>query len=130
MMNSATLKTMREACGLSVSDLAGLIPSPKAPGETVKERTVQYWEKGRNNIPEDVAETIRNIDAAININVNFYMDSLPKGASSTTLYRFKDVENFWRLYPKMAPLPVTCHAAMLNRIRLRLDSAQIEWYEK
>ena len=116
MMNSATLKTMREACGLSVTDLAKLIPSLKAPGETVKERTVQYWEKGRNNIPDDVAETIQNIDAELNLMVDSYMEALPKDSYSVTLYRFKDVEDFWRLYPKMANLPVTCHAAMLNRI--------------
>jgi len=128
-MNSATLKTLREACGLSVSDLARLIPSLKAPGDTVKERTVQYWEKGRNAIPKDVAELVCDIDAELNKMVDLYMAALPKGVSSTTLYRFKDVEDLWRLHPNMANLPVTCHAAMLNRIGLRLGSAQIEWYE-
>jgi len=127
-MNSATLKTLREACGLSVADLASVIKSPRTGG-FIKERTVHYWEKGKNAVPDDVATFIQKLDKTLTLSAN---DFIPSPAhENVRLIRFKTNEDFWGAFPSLINLPVTCHAAILNRIRLRLEPTNvfIEWYE-
>lgn len=44
-MNGTEFKTLREACGLTVLDMAKLAISPRT-SEAVGERTIRYWESG------------------------------------------------------------------------------------
>ena len=56
-MTGAELQTLREGCGLSREDLAGLCG--------VQARTVKHWENGRSGVPGDVADLARRIDGAV-----------------------------------------------------------------
>ncbi|WP_368643271.1 helix-turn-helix domain-containing protein [Castellaniella ginsengisoli] len=55
-MNGATLKTIREALGLSVPWFADFC--------SVQERTVRHWESGRNTVPIKVGAAILTLEKA------------------------------------------------------------------
>src|SRR3546814_1499304 len=55
-MNGPTLKTVREALGLSVPWFASFC--------NVQERTVRHWESGRNSVPSAIATGIRSLEKA------------------------------------------------------------------
>jgi transcriptional regulator with XRE-family HTH domain len=111
----AELKTLREAVGLSVPDLASLTK--------VQERTVRYWESGRNSVPDDVAETVLKIDEMLDAIVENSLATvrdLIKNAGEpeeVVLLRYRENADLWRFLPEFKPLPATTHAAMLARLR-------------
>lgn len=117
-MSPADLKTMREAVGLTVSDLASMAG--------VQERTVRYWESGvpgRSGVPEDAAELVTRLDHRLTVLadqllVKVLAQGNPTGA---TLLRFKESADLWHFIPDFRGLPVTTHGALLSRCRLALE---------
>ena len=123
-MNSATFKTLREACGLNTHDLAKLAISPKT-GQSVGIRTVRYWESGNFHVPQDVVDMVVALDNKLTDDANAFI----AGNCQTTesLIRYREDADLWAAVPKFKGLPVTCHAALINRIRLKLNELSVEY---
>jgi transcriptional regulator with XRE-family HTH domain len=124
-MTPAELKTIREAVGLAVPDLAALAD--------VQERTVRYWESGRNVVPDDVAQMALDLDARLDDLVAelvaFVKDaiSLRGGApEDIALLRYRENADLWHFRPDFRPLPTTTHAALLARSRAALADLHVK----
>lgn len=127
-MPPAELKTLRESLGLTVqwmADQAG-----------VKLRTAQYWESGRNRVPEDVAAMLESIDHAFEAATTETMamiQGLNPPPARVVLVRYRTEADLWEFRPDMKPLPATSHAALLSRLRRALWAigvpSVIEWME-
>ena len=130
-MTGPELKTIREGLGLSVPSLAKLA--------NVQERTVRYWESGKNPVPTDVAALINKIDNEIQKTSDqallHFIDSKTStnNVKNVVLLRYKTDEDLWQYQESFTPLPATCHAAMLNRVRLGIikngGTVQIVFFE-
>ena len=128
-MNSAELKTIREACGLSQEWLA--------VRAQVNQRTVRYWESGKSSVPNDVAALISGIDdtlqrAALEGVAQARRLIIAHGAPKTiTLFRYVSNEQLWEARKDMAGLPASCHAALVARVRRMLiddgQTMEIHW---
>lgn len=131
-MNGAEFKTLREACGLSVSDMAKLAISPKT-GEPVGERTVRYWESGAFSVPDDVAQLLLELDNKLSEAFNAVFQELQEAIELKRdipkvlhFVRYRENEDLWYFKPDMKGLPATYHAALLNRIRMALSNIGCE----
>lgn len=123
-MTPAELKTHREALGLTVAWLA--------TQANVGERTVRYWESGRNQVPEDVAALILRIEAQSRMivenalaqveAVTMMQDGAPEAVD---LRRYATDSELWRNHPGLKPLPSTWHASVLLRIARLLEGRGI-----
>lgn len=107
-MSPAELKTLREACGLSVGDLAALAE--------VQERTARYWESGsRGSVPDDVAQLLRGIDARIERAAQDLAAGVSSGELLPCLVRFRENADLWHYRPEFKPLPAASWGAVLWR---------------
>ncbi len=120
-MTPAELKTNREALGLTVGWLA------EQAG--VGERTVRYWESGRNQVPDDVAALIGRIESQTRTMVSnalAQVDEVMRAQGgepeAVDLRRYASDAELWRNHPGFKPLPATWHAATLARIARALES--------
>jgi hypothetical protein len=118
-MNGATLRTIREALGLSVPWFADYC--------NVRERTVRHWESGRNAVPAGVEHAIFELEKASTGMADQLIDKVraliaqygpPKGP--IPVERFDEDEDLARFQPNMKNLPVTFHAAAIARARWSL----------
>lgn len=120
-MTPAELKTYRESLGLTLQWLAD--------NSNVKLRTAQYWESGRMSVPLDVSERLSKLDQQFSKAADYAVqiahenvtaqDSMP---DNVVLYRYRTEDELWQARPDMQGLPVTSHAALLNRCRLALEA--------
>lgn len=123
-MTPAELKTMREAVGLSVPDLAALAD--------VQERTVRYWESGRNSVPDDVAAMVLGVDnqlstlAAQTLTLVREVIDQHGRPEDITLLRYRENADLWHFRPDFKPLPTTTHGALLARCRAALDDLHVK----
>lgn len=117
-MTGAELKTLREACGLSVAWIAA--------HAAVQERTARYWEDSNTAVPQDVAKIIRHIDGLLTQSSN---QALAQASQLTdthgapqlvVLSRYRTDADLWAAHPDMQGMSVTTHAAILQRTRLGL----------
>lgn len=120
-MNGPTLKTVREALGLSVPWFANFC--------NVQERTVRHWESGRNSVPSAIATGIRSLEKASAELVEQLVDQarliiqqhgMPTGA--IPVVRYADDDDLKHYQPRMAGLPATFHAAAIARARWILSN--------
>lgn len=118
-MNGATLKTVREALGLSASWFADFC--------AVQERTVRHWESGRNTVPIKVGEAILTLERAsqelsdsIVSQVRAITATHGKPDGSVPIVRYADDQDLARCQPNMKGLPATFHAAAIARARWEL----------
>lgn len=123
-MTPAELKTIREAIGLTVPDLAAIAG--------VQERTVRYWESGRSAVPDDVAAQVEAIDhrltdmaAAALRQVREATAEHGAAPQSIVLVRYRENADLWHYHPGFRPLPVTTHAALLARTRAALADLHV-----
>jgi transcriptional regulator with XRE-family HTH domain len=123
-MTPAELKTIREAIGLTVPDLAALAG--------VQERTVRYWESGRSAVPDDVQAQVLKIDSWLSEQAREALATVRALASdvgalpeSIHLLRYRESADLWRSQPAYKPLPVTVHAAALARTRAALADLHV-----
>ncbi len=110
-MTSAELKTLRESLGLSQSWL-------QRQAGVNQIRTVQHWESGRNNVPEDVAQLMLSTQAKLEHIVAQtikFVKSQKAKPQIIDLVRYRTDEELWEAHPDFHPLPATFHAAMLQR---------------
>lgn len=119
-MNGSTLRTVREALGLSVPWFAGFC--------AVQERTVRHWESGRNTVPIAVAAAVREFEKASADLVTQIVDQVrdiiaEHGLPTKALpvMRYANDEDLNRYQPNMAGLPATFHAAAIARARWALE---------
>ena len=118
MMTSAELKTIRESLGLTVQWLADQAH--------VRLRTAQYWEAGRFQIPDDVAQMVLDIERRVALIVAETLqqfDEMCKRSGTPdkhVLLRYRSEYDLWHFYPDMEPLPASTHASLLARIRTAL----------
>lgn len=124
-MTPAELKTLREACGLSLPHLAAL--------SGVQERTARYWESGQTIVPADVAAMITQLDAQLThaaqqgaSTITDYASAHPgQQLSDVVLVRYKSDADLHRFRPDMQGLPTTSHAAIIYRARTLLARSSI-----
>lgn len=124
-MTPAELKTMREAVGLSVPDLAALV--------NVQERTVRYWESGRNAVPEDVSSMVLGVDRQLDALVDQVMGVVREHIAAQggepediVLLRYRENADLWHFLPDFKPLPTTTHGALLARCRAALADLHVK----
>lgn len=138
-MNGAEFKTLREACGLTVPDMARLAISPRT-GEAVGERTIRYWESGSVPVPDDVGDMLTKLDSMLSHAAEQALEAWRAaeqahghGPDMVCLVRYRENADLWKYRPDMKGLPATCHAALINRARLALWGAgcatKIVWME-
>ena len=117
-LTGAELKTLREALGLTVQELAGL--------GKVQLRSAQYWESGKYNVPDDVAELLSRIDKRFDelaiFNVQKILESGLK-PDLVTLTRYQSDKDLRDAHPDMTYAGVAHHAALVDRSRRRLEDA-------
>lgn len=123
-MSPAEFKTISESLGLTAQWLADRF--------AVNLRTVQYWQSGdRTNPPEDVCKELLILDELVEQAVEEALDAVEEleinhGLSEeVVLYRFRTQQELWKHHPEMDDLPLTCHAALLARLRRRLLDEEI-----
>ncbi len=124
-MNSATLKTIRESLGLTVGWLANQAQ--------VQERTVRYWESGRNEVPDDVAEMMLKLEvlsADMVLRATHQIDAIVKKngkpSSAIVLVRYQSDKDLWKYRPDLKMLPATFHAGVLARVRAALSEDDVD----
>lgn len=123
-MTPAELKTIREACGLTLPDLAAMAG--------VQERTARYWESGKSAVPADVEELINRLDISLTLAANQAVHLIaeharknPDAQIDVVLIRYKTDDDLHRYRPDMQDLPATAHAAIIYRTRATLANADI-----
>ena len=122
-MNSAEFKTAREAVGLSVSQVAKIA--------NVGERTVRYWESGRNKPPADVSKKIIEIDNQLEEGVKntilFVKEMKEKHGKidEINLLRYTNDDELWEKHAEFKGMPVTVHAAYLGRVKRELEKQNV-----
>lgn len=121
-MTGAELQTLREGCGLSREDLAGLCG--------VQARTVKHWENGRSGVPADVAGVVAAIEARLWLAAREAKQAITEAArqhgsapADVVLIRYASSEDLARYRPDMAGLPVGVHGALVGRVRMMLTEA-------
>lgn len=120
-MTGAELKTLRESLGLSVQWLADRTG--------VGQRTVSYWETGKNAVPDDVSQLIGELDRALKRAVSEAVVQCRRLTEThgkpqdVVLRRYRGDANLWAGRPDMAGLPVAYHAAILTRVKDELQAA-------
>jgi len=114
-MTPAELKTMREAIGLSVPELAAF-------ANNVQERTVRYWESGRNQVPQDVETLVMDISQLLDARANELADGIRELIKLNgplegpfVLIRYKENADMWHFEPEWRSWPTTTHGAFLYR---------------
>ena len=119
-MTPAELKTMREAIGLSVPDLAAF-------ANNVQERTVRYWESGRNQVPNDVDTLVMGISQLLDARANELAEGIRELIKQNgplegpfVLIRYKENADLWHFEPRWKSLPTAAHGAFLTRCRVAL----------
>jgi transcriptional regulator with XRE-family HTH domain len=124
-MTSAELKTMREAIGLSVPELAAF-------ANNVQERTVRYWESGRNQVPEDVERLVMNISQLLDLRAIELAESIRELIKLDgplegpfVLIRYKENADLWHFEPQWKSLPTTAYGAFLTRCRVALADLDV-----
>ena len=123
-MTPAELRTLREACGLTLPQLAA------AAG--VQERTARYWESGHSTVPADVAAMVQQLDAqltqaahqAVHV-IAEHARAHPEQPLEIVLIRYRTDADLHRYRADMAALPATTHAAILYRTRAALEGEGI-----
>jgi hypothetical protein len=123
-MNPAEFKTISESLGLTAQWLADRF--------AVNLRTVQYWQSGeRANPPDDVCLELLELDRQINEAVERAYQAVIELKKSrglpeeVVLYRFREEVKLWKHHPEMDSLPLTCHSALLARLRRKLLQKKI-----
>ncbi len=126
MMSPAEFKTLREACGLSLPQLAKLCG--------VLERSVRYWESGRSRVPADAARFVRQLDemlstsaAQAHATIAQAQQGKAPGEMQITLLRYQSDADLHHYRPDMRPLPATAHAALLYRVATAMQEQGIPW---
>ena len=119
-MTSAELKTMREAIGLSVPELAAF-------ANHVQERTVRYWESGRNQVPNDVETLVTGISQLLDTKANELAEDIRELIKlggplegPFVLIRYRENEDLWHFEPNWKSFSTTTHGAFLTRCRVAL----------
>lgn len=113
-MTPAELKTLREACGLSLPQLAGLC--------SVQDRTARYWESGKTSVPADVEKLVRELNTSLTNSSRLAIHQITEtcrlhgSAPNTTLIRYRADADLHAHRPDMIPFPASTHAALIYRV--------------
>lgn len=127
-MSPATLKTLREALGLSVAWLAA--------EAGVQERTVRYWETGRMAVPADVEKLIVGLEklasracAEAHAAIECVAEKLGS-PREVVMVRYRTDQELWKYRPDMKGLPTAYHGAVVARVMRVADVDVIaEWLD-
>lgn len=124
-MTGAELKTLRESLGLTAQWVADQ--------SKVRLRTAQYWEAGKNRVPEDVSALIARVEYKTRTMVTNALAQVDEVAraqggepEAVDLRRYASDAELWRKHPDCRPLPATWHAATLARIVRALQARGIK----
>ncbi len=124
-MNSATYRTLREACGLhqqAAADFHGVDVS-----------TIKHWDNLDGNIPDRVAEEITDLNDAIEHRAALQLIAITDRANAdpVVLIRYRTETDYRAFCPYGDVLPWPCHALLLARVLLTLKhrsrTVQIVW---
>ena len=130
-MTAAEYRTIREACGLSQQGAADL--------HSVRLRTIQHWEAGRNAIPAGASAELRDLDRrlehAVTEGVRLYHDKRGEfgDPSAVVLVRYRTPAAFAGSRPDAEGLTLDTHSALIGRLRRALEAVgapvTIAWAE-
>ncbi|QIQ21456.1 helix-turn-helix domain-containing protein [Zophobihabitans entericus] len=123
ILSKAEFKTLREALGLSIQDLARWAK--------VDERSVRRWESfsEQNMPPKQVALNLLKLEADINFVAEQGLIMAREKYTEHTelekivLIRYKTNEELWHAKPDMNGLPTTTHAVLLFKTMNLLKNA-------
>lgn len=118
-MTSAEFRTLREALGLSATQVAEMT------GYAL--RTVKNWDEGTRRIPDAVEARLLEVEEAVEKAVAGTVQAVKETAEkqgglpeSVSLVRYRTDTDLHRYRPDMAGMPASLHAAMLVRLRREL----------
>lgn len=121
-MTPAEFKTLRESLGLTAQWIAD-----NAPAKPVQVRTVRYWETGRNQVPDDVVDLIKEIDEKFTSAAIKKLSQIQtleaergidyKNRAKIPLWRYSTPEELAFYFPEMAGYPLSAHAALIWRTK-------------
>lgn len=117
-MTPAEYRTLRQACFLSIRDAALF--------HQVGERTINYWESGRNGIPSGAVAEIRHLNDRIEAGVRnrltliAELDQTTSDVDSFNLFTYRTEGGYAGSTAAAEGLPLPAHQAMIARTLLRL----------
>ena len=121
-LNKAEFKTLREALGFSIQDVANLVQ--------VNHRSVRRWEDAeytQYRPPENVYDQFKKLDADFD---NAAFEALTEAKlkeqalgekPKVKLMRFLSNASLWESHPNFSGMTTTVHAAMLFRAKKLLE---------
>jgi len=126
-MSGAHLQTLREMLHLSREELADLV--------SVQTRTIKHWEKGRADVPHDVAETIQamrhQVEAlssqAIATSHQLQSESMMQPADIVVL-RYHNLAELRQAWPDWS-LPLGLHACLIGRLMAAAPGVRIVGFD-
>lgn len=112
-MTGADLKTLRESLNLSAQELADIL-------DIKAERSVRRWEDGSRAVPDDVAETVLELEDFVESLSKAWAKEMPRtpSKSAMVLLRYESAEVFQRYQGQSIPYayPHRFHSAALGRL--------------
>lgn len=119
-MTSAEFRTLTESLGLTAEAAARLLG--------VQPRTIRRWQAGEWPVPDDAAAVLLALDARIEAAVSGAMQQVADVEAAAghppedvVMVRYLSADDLARYRPDMAELPLSTHAALLDRLRVALS---------
>jgi hypothetical protein len=122
-MEASDFKALRESLGLS--------PFWLAHNVRMEEADLHAWENGELLIPDDAVELLTSISGILaeieKCVINLYTQSkiAKKKLRTVALLQYICCEDLWKYQPELAPLPITTHNILLDRIKQKLATYNI-----
>jgi hypothetical protein len=119
-MEPEQFTALRESLGLSVFWLAH--------NARIKEADILMWEKGDRKVPKPAIKLLTQISDIIDeaeqklFDIYIKPDNVSNKSRTVVLLRYICDEDLWTYQSDFAPLPVTTHNILLERINKRLAS--------
>ncbi len=116
-MKNSKFKILTESLGFYSAKMIVLFLKQQIKSyESLSERPVDYWLKGRKNDSYVIPDNVIDIFLKLKVHQNNIISRINNGS---LIYNFiyKNNENMWNNHPELIGLPTT----FLNQIMIRLD---------
>jgi hypothetical protein len=120
-VNAPELKELRESLGLPLTWIAEVTD--------VNVETAFAWETGKRPVPKKVLHILKTIEARFEAVIRIAVEQYETTRSAMVAYlRYSNDADLWKYMPEFKPLPVSCHAALADRVTRALTDAGAKAY--
>jgi transcriptional regulator with XRE-family HTH domain len=109
-MTGAEYRTLREACGMALTDCAAF--------HGVSLRTVQHWEEGRNNVSAEAGDVMRLMCLKIDRVRDELVAPYARGSRPAVIHRHRTIEGYQNTRYGKEDFPMRAHDAAVARAML------------